>query len=113
MSEIRMTPAAEPTDIPAIAPALRLVEDYEGGDGEGEGEGGEGEEDVVTAVEGEETGGDHGDGAEVSPVATLVGAPPPLLVLTVRATVSVYLVNGPQPYPNWSFLFGTTSWSGH
>jgi len=66
MSAIRMTPAAEPIDIPAIAPALRPVEGLGDREEEGEEEGeGEREEEEVTAVEGEVTGDGNGEEAEV------------------------------------------------
>jgi hypothetical protein len=88
MSKIARTPAAPLTDIPAIAPAPRLVEDRGGGVGVGEG-------DLVVAVVGEEVRDD-----DEAVVVASVPTPAPVLEFVVRATVFVYLVFAPQPYPS-------------
>jgi hypothetical protein len=92
MSEMKTTPKAEPIDIPAVAPALRLVEEYADGVGVGE------EDDIVGVVKFEEVAEDKEEDVAVSVSPTPVRGPAPL-EFTVRATVLVILLYGPQPYP--------------
>lgn len=89
MSEMKTTPKAEPMDIPAMEPPLRLDE---GGAAVGVGE----EEDVVSVVKVEVV--EDGEDVVVSLAPTPVKEPAPLEFM-VRSTVLVRLLYGPQPYP--------------